>query len=203
VHPIHFLYGHLHNSIRTELDNLSSWVLALEGQDNEHDLVGRLVHLKERYHFLEQVYKYHSSVEDEVGGAGGAGWWWGCMGAAQSSDAATAAHRDGGATASDVLRAAPCVLVPTQVVYPALDSKVKNVTSAYSVEHQDEVRLGWVPAWGAERISELCVRAVLMLTPCPAHHNPHRSICLSTWAACSQQRCHRRGPSARRRYGER
>lgn len=29
---------------------------------------------------------------------------------------------------------------PTQVVYPALDSKVKNVTSAYSVEHQDEVR---------------------------------------------------------------
>lgn len=26
-----------------------------------------------------------------------------------------------------------------QVVYPALDSKVKNVTVAYSVEHQDEV----------------------------------------------------------------
>ena len=28
-----------------------------------------------------------------------------------------------------------------QVVYPALDSKVKNVTSAYSVEHEDEGRL--------------------------------------------------------------
>ena len=28
-----------------------------------------------------------------------------------------------------------------QVVYPALDSKVKNVTSAYSVEHEDEERL--------------------------------------------------------------
>lgn len=28
-----------------------------------------------------------------------------------------------------------------QVVYPALESKVKNVTSAYSVEHQDEVGL--------------------------------------------------------------
>ena len=27
----------------------------------------------------------------------------------------------------------------TQVVYPALDSKVKNVTHAYSVEHEDEV----------------------------------------------------------------
>jgi hypothetical protein len=27
------------------------------------------------------------------------------------------------------------------VVYPALDSKVKNVTVAYSVEHQDEVGL--------------------------------------------------------------
>lgn len=26
-----------------------------------------------------------------------------------------------------------------QVVYPALDAKVKNVTLAYSVEHQDEV----------------------------------------------------------------
>lgn len=65
VHPIHFLYGHLHNSIRTELDNLSSWVLALEA-DQEQDLQQRLQHLKERYHFLEQVYKYHSSVEDEV-----------------------------------------------------------------------------------------------------------------------------------------
>jgi hypothetical protein len=31
------------------------------------------------------------------------------------------------------------LLLSVQVVYPALDSKVKNVTSAYSVEHQDEV----------------------------------------------------------------
>lgn len=63
--PINFLYGHLHNSIRTELDNLSTWALSLEA-DNEQDLLHRLFHLKERYHFLEQVYKYHSSVEDEV-----------------------------------------------------------------------------------------------------------------------------------------
>ncbi|WIA20871.1 hypothetical protein OEZ85_005220 [Tetradesmus obliquus] len=86
--PINFLYGHLHDSIRTELQNLSTWALQLEAS-SEQDLVHRLLHLKERYHFLEQVYKYHSSVEDEV-------------------------------------------------VYPALDTKVKNVTSAYSVEHQDE-----------------------------------------------------------------
>lgn len=65
MHPILFLYGHLHDSIRTELDNLSNWVLALEA-DNERDLQQRLQHLKERYQFLEQVYKYHSSVEDEV-----------------------------------------------------------------------------------------------------------------------------------------
>lgn len=63
--PINFLYGHLHNSIRTDLDNLSTWALSLEA-DNDEDLVHRLLHLKERYHFLEQVYKYHSSVEDEV-----------------------------------------------------------------------------------------------------------------------------------------
>jgi hypothetical protein len=30
--------------------------------------------------------------------------------------------------------------VGLQVVYPALDAKVKNVTLAYSVEHEDEVR---------------------------------------------------------------
>lgn len=63
--PINFLYGHLHNSIRTELNNLATWALSLEA-DNEQDLLERLLHLKERYHFLEQVYKYHSSVEDEV-----------------------------------------------------------------------------------------------------------------------------------------
>lgn len=63
--PINFLYGHLHNSIRTELENLATWSLSLEA-DNEQDLHQRLLHLKERYHFLEQVYKYHSSVEDEV-----------------------------------------------------------------------------------------------------------------------------------------
>lgn len=31
------------------------------------------------------------------------------------------------------------LLYTLQVVYPALDSKVKNVTLAYMVEHEDEV----------------------------------------------------------------
>ena len=63
--PIHFFYGHLHNSIRKELDCLSKVVVKLE-LDTEDGLVTRLRHLKARYQFLEQIYKYHSSVEDEV-----------------------------------------------------------------------------------------------------------------------------------------
>lgn len=70
--PINFLYGHLHHAIRAELDALSSWALCLEA-DNDADLHARLTHLKERYHFLEQVYKYHSAVEDEVRGETGVG----------------------------------------------------------------------------------------------------------------------------------
>lgn len=124
VHPIHFLYGHLHNSIRTELDNLSSWVLALEAHSELQDLEARLMHLKERYHFLEQVYKYHSSVEDEV-------------------------------------------------VYPALDSKVKNVTSAYSVEHQDEVgQAGRCVALLSRRLLPAHVEAVV------------RWVCMPLTAVC-------------------
>lgn len=34
-----------------------------------------------------------------------------------------------------------CFRSVLQVVYPALDLKVKNVTRAYTVEHEDEVRL--------------------------------------------------------------
>jgi hypothetical protein len=63
--PINFFYLHFHNSIRTELDLLSQSVLLLE-PSAEQDLSKLLTHLKQRYQFLEQVYKYHSSVEDEV-----------------------------------------------------------------------------------------------------------------------------------------
>jgi hypothetical protein len=63
--PVLFLYNHLHDAIRAELDALSSTVLSLDAC-GEGEEVDALLRLKERYRFLEQVYKYHSAVEDEV-----------------------------------------------------------------------------------------------------------------------------------------
>ena len=63
--PINFFYSHFHDSIRNELEALSSSVLALASAAQE-DIHDSLSALKHRYRFLEQVYKYHSSVEDEV-----------------------------------------------------------------------------------------------------------------------------------------
>ena len=63
--PLRFIYAHFHDSLRRELDILSQSVLALD-TGAEKGLLDRLLSLKERYHFLEQVYNYHSSVEDEV-----------------------------------------------------------------------------------------------------------------------------------------
>ena len=42
---------------------------------------------------------------------------------------------------ADLFRGPADLLLAFQVVYPALDAKVKNVTLAYSVEHEDEERL--------------------------------------------------------------
>jgi len=89
--PINLIYQHFHNSIRAELDALSELARGLDGAAGT-GLEHLLQSLRSRYQFMEQVYRYHSSVEDEV-------------------------------------------------VYPALDSKVKNVTLAYSVEHEDEEHL--------------------------------------------------------------
>ena len=62
--PINFIYGHFHNSIRAELGLLAERVRSLEAPGEG---VGEmLADLRERYKFLEQVYKYHSTVEDEV-----------------------------------------------------------------------------------------------------------------------------------------
>ncbi len=71
--PISFLYLHLHNSIRNELGKLVICIRELESAQEGDDVYDQLVHLKERYRFLEQVYSYHSSVEDEVSmhGVGG------------------------------------------------------------------------------------------------------------------------------------
>lgn len=64
--PINFFYTHFHDSIRFELDALSRAVLELEPAADE-DFGALLEALRDRYLFLEQLYKYHSSVEDEVG----------------------------------------------------------------------------------------------------------------------------------------
>lgn len=64
--PISFLYLHFHNCIRGELDGLATSIRQLEAAQDAADVHERLLLLKERYGFLEQIYSYHSSVEDEV-----------------------------------------------------------------------------------------------------------------------------------------
>jgi len=65
--PLLFFYTHLHDAIRSELDSLSGSVLQLEGEKGGvEQIANQLTRLRSRYRFLEQVYKYHSSVEDEV-----------------------------------------------------------------------------------------------------------------------------------------
>jgi hypothetical protein len=129
--PINFFYSHFHDSIRAELTVLDTSVSSLEPA-GEQELLSRLQQLKERYHFLEQIYKYHSSVEDEV------------RGPQAGRPPGPAAPPPAAQGASEPLRAQPPVPAAAplrvQVVYPALDAKVKNVTVAYTVEHQDEVR---------------------------------------------------------------
>lgn len=64
--PINFVYRHLHDSIRTELASVSELVLALEEDVNSEDVLQQLKVLESRYQMLEQINRYHSSVEDEV-----------------------------------------------------------------------------------------------------------------------------------------
>jgi hypothetical protein len=64
--PVNFIYRSFHDSIRSELESLLESVLALEPASPSGDLVGALERLRERYRFLEQVYRCHSTLEDEV-----------------------------------------------------------------------------------------------------------------------------------------
>ena len=64
--PINYIYLHLHDSIRAELDTLASAVLQLQVAGSQAGAVEPLSALRDRYRFLEQIYKYHSSVEDEA-----------------------------------------------------------------------------------------------------------------------------------------
>ena len=63
--PIKVFYYHYHNSIRTELDDLSAAVAALE-DTGATDASKGLSDVKRRVAFLDRVYSIHSSVEDEV-----------------------------------------------------------------------------------------------------------------------------------------
>lgn len=63
--PIKVFYYHYHNSIRSELADLSAAVTALEDAPSVN-AAESLVSLKRRVAFLDQVYSIHSSVEDEV-----------------------------------------------------------------------------------------------------------------------------------------
>ena len=65
--PVNFVYLHVHNAIRQELLALEAGVKELLSELEDDALLGKLAALKERYTFLERIYKYHSSVEDEVG----------------------------------------------------------------------------------------------------------------------------------------
>ena len=89
--PLTLFYTHLHDAIREELGvimNLASDFLSRDSSGSV-EYVSAVSILRKKNQFLENVYKYHSTIEDEV-------------------------------------------------LYPALEAKIKNVTLAYSVEHEDE-----------------------------------------------------------------
>ena len=63
--PINLIYSHYHNAIRAELSRLSQNANELE-KVTTAKLAERLAALRTQCRFLEKIYKYHSSVEDEV-----------------------------------------------------------------------------------------------------------------------------------------
>jgi len=91
--PINFVYKHLHDAMRAELESIAALMASLEASAQEEAVVQQLETIQARFQLLGQINRYHSCVEDEV-------------------------------------------------VYPALEFKVRNVTPAYSVEHGEEVRRG-------------------------------------------------------------
>ena len=64
--PINFVYQHLHNALRGELQRLAELVHSIEARVEAQDVSEDLQTLHDRYHLLVQVNRYHSSVEDEV-----------------------------------------------------------------------------------------------------------------------------------------
>lgn len=64
--PINFVYKHLHDSIRNELESIAKLVASLEEDVQREDVVQQLETIQSRYQLLEQINRYHSCVEDEV-----------------------------------------------------------------------------------------------------------------------------------------
>ena len=87
--------------------------------------------VKRRVVFLDRVYSIHSSVEDEVSCRDSFKHCFTAEVSLGRSQVSKISKLDRISTQSDSSS--------LQVVYPALDLKVKNVTHAYSVEHEDEV----------------------------------------------------------------
>lgn len=143
--PINFVYKHLHDSIREELAQLSSEVQAIEGILHTEDVTERLVGLRKRYQMLVQVNRYHSSVEDEVRTAHRPV---NHISSLKVYVFSRLERRD--AQLTDVKAAARM-----QIVYPAVEYKVQNVTHSYSVEHGEEVSALLVPCAQCPAIPEL------------------------------------------------
>ena len=136
--PINFVYQHLHDALRRELDSLSATVRDIESRLGNQDVLADLHQLQDRYHLLVQVNRYHSSVEDEV--------------STLSSTLLSGASCIKGTSETSCGCKVPSGLLTTvcsvsmfqvkalsQVVYPALEQKVSNVTHSYTVEHGEEV----------------------------------------------------------------
>ena len=64
--PINVLYKHFHDAIRAELVSLETALSRLDAATVSGTLSTDLLALKDRYVFLQQIYGYHSNVEDEV-----------------------------------------------------------------------------------------------------------------------------------------
>ncbi len=64
--PVNLLYLHFHDAIRAELVSLETALGELEAATALGTLSTDLLALKDRYVFLQQIYGYHSNVEDEV-----------------------------------------------------------------------------------------------------------------------------------------
>lgn len=154
--PARVLYQHLHDAIRGELAALVAGVAGLEGGadgSNKECCAGTttaappappaltpaaaLASVRARCRFLARVYKYHSAVEDEVRREGKRR---GRERVPARCPRTAPDHRTparGNRHSLSLTRTHP---LPPQVIYPALDARVSNVTPAYTVEHEDEVR---------------------------------------------------------------